>query len=60
MGCHGFVLLVDNIWLFKALRTSDRDREPILIFSRENIIDVLPRNNDPIVITIQYANWDVK
>lgn len=53
-------VLIENIEPSKALKTPTRDREPIITYFRGDTINVLPRNNDPIVITIQYVNWYVK
>lgn len=30
------------------------------VFYKEDVIDFNPHNDDPLVITVQYRNWDIK
>lgn len=30
------------------------------VFYKEDAIDFNPHNNDPLVITVHYGNWDIK
>lgn len=38
----------------------EKEREYIINFSSEDASGILPYNNDYMVITLQYDDWDVK
>jgi len=36
------------------------EREPDILFSPKDCQDVVPHDNDPMVITLQTFKWDIK
>lgn len=53
-------IFTTNVAPANTIKIPGREQESIITFFNEDTMSVLLHNNDLVVVTVQYDNWDVK